>query len=192
MKRLGFLFVLLLLGFGASQQAAAQTAYAYVTYFICDPSTESRADEIIKRNYKPHYDAAVEHGDIAQWSWFAAVPVAMLAAMGFGILLGLPILGIRGDYLAIATLGFGEIIAILARSDLMKPLIGGPAGITGSGAGGSSTTTGPAWNSVGSQEMRPVSPSISIPSGEMERANDTGSPSGSSASTGYSAPPSLS
>jgi branched-chain amino acid transport system permease protein len=50
--------------------------------------------------------------------------------MGFGLLLGLPILGIRGDYLAIATLGFGEIIAILSRSDLLKPLIGGPAGIS--------------------------------------------------------------
>ncbi len=49
--------------------------------------------------------------------------------MAFGVFLGLPILGIRGDYLAIATLGFGEIIAILARSDLLKPWLGGPQGI---------------------------------------------------------------
>ncbi len=63
------------------------------------------------------------------WPFFVAIPFAILAAMGFGLLLGLPILGIRGDYLAIATLGFGEIIAILARSDLLKPYIGGPAGI---------------------------------------------------------------
>jgi len=68
---------------------------------------------------------------IAELPFIVAIPFAILAAMGFGLLLGLPILGIRGDYLAIATLGFGEIIAILARSDLMKPLIGGPAGITG-------------------------------------------------------------
>jgi branched-chain amino acid transport system permease protein len=53
----------------------------------------------------------------------------MLAAMGFGIVLGLPILGIRGDYLAIATLGFGEIIRILAGSELLKETIGGPRGI---------------------------------------------------------------
>ncbi len=66
---------------------------------------------------------------IAQWNFFVAIPFAMLVAMGFGILLGLPILGIRGDYLAIATLGFGEIIAILARSDLLKDYIGGPRGI---------------------------------------------------------------
>ncbi|MEX1296901.1 MAG: branched-chain amino acid ABC transporter permease [Candidatus Limnocylindrales bacterium] len=66
---------------------------------------------------------------IAEWNFFVAIPFAMLVAMGFGILLGLPILGIRGDYLAIATLGFGEIIAILARSDLLKDYIGGPRGI---------------------------------------------------------------
>jgi branched-chain amino acid transport system permease protein len=68
---------------------------------------------------------------IASWPFFVVIPIAILAAMGFGLLLGMPILGIRGDYLAIATLGFGEIIAILSRSDLLKPLIGGPAGITG-------------------------------------------------------------
>jgi len=67
---------------------------------------------------------------IASLPFFVVIPIAILAAMGFGLLLGMPILGIRGDYLAIATLGFGEIIAILSRSDLLKPLIGGPAGIT--------------------------------------------------------------
>ena len=55
---------------------------------------------------------------------------AVLAAMGFGLLLGMPILGIRGDYLAIATLGFGEIIRILLRN--MTDLTGGPNGITAS------------------------------------------------------------
>jgi branched-chain amino acid transport system permease protein len=68
---------------------------------------------------------------IAHWPFWAAVPVAVILAMLFGAFLGLPILGIRGDYLAIATLGFGEIIRILAGSDLMKPLLGGPRGITG-------------------------------------------------------------
>jgi branched-chain amino acid transport system permease protein len=66
---------------------------------------------------------------IAQWPFWAAVPVAVIFAMAFGAFLGLPILGIRGDYLAIATLGFGEIIRILAGSDLLKPLLGGPQGI---------------------------------------------------------------
>jgi branched-chain amino acid transport system permease protein len=60
--------------------------------------------------------------------WFA-LPFAALFAFFFGIFLGLPILGIRGDYLAIATLGFGEIIRILAGSNLLLPLIGGPRGV---------------------------------------------------------------
>ncbi len=66
---------------------------------------------------------------IAQWPFWAAIPFAALIAMAFGAFLGLPILGIRGDYLAIATLGFGEIIRILAGSDLLKQWLGGPRGI---------------------------------------------------------------
>jgi branched-chain amino acid transport system permease protein len=66
---------------------------------------------------------------IAGWPFWAAIPFAVIFAMVFGAVLGLPILGIRGDYLAIATLGFGEIIRILAGSDLLKPWLGGPRGI---------------------------------------------------------------
>jgi branched-chain amino acid transport system permease protein len=66
---------------------------------------------------------------IADFPFWVAVPFAVIAAMAFGVFLGLPILGIRGDYLAIATLGFGEIVAVLAKSDLLKPWIGGPQGI---------------------------------------------------------------
>lgn len=42
------------------------------------------------------------------------VPVAMAITMFFGVLLGVPTLRLRGDYLAIVTLGFGEIVRILA------------------------------------------------------------------------------
>ncbi|MEW5990131.1 MAG: hypothetical protein AB1736_02145 [Chloroflexota bacterium] len=72
--------------------------------------------------------STAEYG-IALWPFWAAVPFAVLLAMAFGAFFGLPILGIRGDYLAIATLGFGEIIRILAGSDLLKGLLGGPRGI---------------------------------------------------------------
>jgi branched-chain amino acid transport system permease protein len=72
--------------------------------------------------------STAEYG-IAQWSWWAAVPFAVLLAMAAGAILGLPILGMRGDYLAIATLGFGEIMRMLAGSDLLKPMLGGPRGI---------------------------------------------------------------
>jgi branched-chain amino acid transport system permease protein len=53
------------------------------------------------------------------------VAVAALA----GLILGMPVLRMRGDYLAIVTLGFGEIIRILALSDMLKPFIGGAQGV---------------------------------------------------------------
>ena len=53
------------------------------------------------------------------------------AAAITGVLLGLPVLRLRGDYLAIVTLGFGEVIRVLANN-LDKPinLTNGPKGIT--------------------------------------------------------------
>ena len=66
---------------------------------------------------------------IAGLSFWAALPIAMGASVLAGIILGTPVLRMRGDYLAIVTLGFGEIIRILAVSDLLKPYIGGAQGI---------------------------------------------------------------
>jgi len=63
--------------------------------------------------------------------FWVAVPIAVLVAMAFGAVLGLPVLGVRGDYLAIATLGFGEIVRLLAGSDFLAPYFGGPQGIIG-------------------------------------------------------------
>jgi len=66
---------------------------------------------------------------VAHWSFWAAVPVALVVSLIAGFLFGLPILRIRGDYLAIATLGFGEIIRLLALSDALRPWFGGSQGI---------------------------------------------------------------
>jgi branched-chain amino acid transport system permease protein len=63
--------------------------------------------------------------------FWGALPFAVLMATLWGIILGIPVLGMRGDYLAIVTLGFGEIIRLLALSDALKPFIGGSNGITG-------------------------------------------------------------
>ncbi len=62
-------------------------------------------------------------------NFWIAMPIGVLAAVFFGIFLGIPVLRLRGDYLAIVTLGFGEIIRVLVRSDLLKPIIGGAQGI---------------------------------------------------------------
>lgn len=52
-----------------AQDEEPPTSYAYATYFVCSPGGETRADEIIETTFKPHYDAAVEHGDILGWTW---------------------------------------------------------------------------------------------------------------------------
>ena len=57
------------------------------------------------------------------------LPIAVVLAATAGILLGIPVLRLRGDYLAIVTLGFGEIIRILVKSDLLASFAGGPQGV---------------------------------------------------------------
>ncbi len=62
-------------------------------------------------------------------SFWLALPVGALLAALFGLVLGFPVLRLRGDYLAIVTLGFGEIIRILLNN--WTTLTGGPNGIGG-------------------------------------------------------------
>lgn len=65
-------------------------------------------------------------------AWFYAfLIVGLVVAAVTGVLLGLPVLRLRGDYLAIVTLGFGEVIRVLANN-LDKPInfTNGPKGIT--------------------------------------------------------------
>jgi branched-chain amino acid transport system permease protein len=62
-------------------------------------------------------------------SFWAALPFAVSLGILSGVLLGVPVLKMRGDYLAIATLGFGEIIRILVLSDFLRPWLGGAQGV---------------------------------------------------------------
>ena len=65
------------------------------------------------------------------WSFAVLLPLGALVAAFFGVLLGAPTLRLRGDYLAIVTLGFGEIIRI-CLNNLNRPynITNGPQGIT--------------------------------------------------------------
>ncbi|MFZ3065313.1 MAG: branched-chain amino acid ABC transporter permease [Nitrospirota bacterium] len=62
-------------------------------------------------------------------SFWAVLPLSAIMAAIFGILLGFPTLRLRGDYLAIVTLGFGEMIRITLNN--WDSLTGGPNGILG-------------------------------------------------------------
>ncbi len=62
-------------------------------------------------------------------SFWEALPFSIVMGILSGVLLGIPVLKMRGDYLAIVTLGFGEIIRILVLSDFLRPWLGGAQGI---------------------------------------------------------------
>lgn len=63
------------------------------------------------------------------WPLWAAAPVAMAAAMVFGLVVGLPALRLRSDYLAITTIAFSEIIRLSILNS--TSVTGGPQGIFG-------------------------------------------------------------
>jgi len=63
-------------------------------------------------------------GGVTFWS---GLPIAILAGVITGVLLGIPVLRMRGDYLAIVTLGFGEIIRLLFLN--LRDYTGGPGGV---------------------------------------------------------------
>jgi branched-chain amino acid transport system permease protein len=71
-----------------------------------------------------------EHG-IAHMSFWAAIPVAVAVSLVAGVIFGIPVLRVRGDYLAIATLGLGEIVRLLVLSDALEPWLGGSFGVLG-------------------------------------------------------------
>lgn len=61
------------------------------------------------------------------WAWLSCVPIAMAITALTGLILGTPTLRLRGDYLAIVTLGFGEIIRLMA--DNLSDVTNGPRGL---------------------------------------------------------------
>jgi len=65
----------------------------------------------------------------ADLGFYGAVPFVVLIAAFVGLLIGAPVLRLRGDYLAIVTLGFGEIARVLITSEWLKPLVGGAQGM---------------------------------------------------------------
>jgi len=94
------------------------------------------------------------------WPFWAILPIGAAVAALFGVLIGAPTLKMRGDYLAIVTLGFGEIVRIFLNN-LSRPvnITNGPQGSrasTRSGSTGSisrSRTFSSAWRSAAGQVL---------------------------------------
>lgn len=66
---------------------------------------------------------------LAHLSYWEAMPLSILASVIVGIIFGIPVLKVRGDYLAVATLGLGEIVRVIVLSDAAAPLLAGAKGI---------------------------------------------------------------
>lgn len=64
-----------------------------------------------------------------QFNFWIMLPIGALLAAGVSLLIGIPTLRLKGDYLAIVTLAFGEIIPVIIRNT--PAITGGPAGLTG-------------------------------------------------------------
>jgi ABC-type branched-subunit amino acid transport system permease subunit len=109
------IYVLLGLGLNIIIGWAGQLVLGYVAFFAIGAYTFS-----LLTSPEPHH---------LEWNFWVALIIGILAATLSGILLGLPILSLRGDYLAIVTLGFGEIVRIMIKSDMMTGITNGPRGL---------------------------------------------------------------
>ncbi|MGC5246457.1 branched-chain amino acid ABC transporter permease [Gordonia sp. DT219] len=73
---------------------------------------------------------SADHGFFSgPWAWLACVPLAIIVTGITGLILGTPTLRVRGDYLAIVTLGFGEIVRLLAEN--LTDVTNGATGLQG-------------------------------------------------------------
>jgi len=109
------IYVLLGLGLNIVVGLAGLLDLGYVAFFAIGAYTMA-----LLTAPQPHH---------LMWSFWIALPIGVLLAALTGLLLGAPVLRMRGDYLAIVTLGFGEIIRILSKSDALTPFTGGPSGV---------------------------------------------------------------
>lgn len=66
---------------------------------------------------------------LAHLSYWEAMPIAVFCSIIVGVIFGIPVLKVRGDYLAVATLGLGEIVRVIVLSDAAAPLLAGAQGI---------------------------------------------------------------
>jgi len=122
--------VALALGLNLEVGFAGLLDLGYVGFFATGAYLYSIFASPQAARFLPKVFEALPFGLPGDWFW-PFLPVAVLLAAGAGLALGLPVLRLRGDYLAIVTLGFGQIIRILANN-LDKPvnITNGPHGIT--------------------------------------------------------------
>ena len=111
------LFALMALGLNVVLGFAGLLDLGYVAFFAVGAYTTGVLTSSISPTWNP------------ELSWWFAFPAVLVAATIAGVMVGTPVLRMRGDYLAIVTLGFGEIVRLLLLSDWLSPYFGGAQGI---------------------------------------------------------------
>jgi len=126
---LGQVMVYVLLGIGLNIVVgyAGLLDLGYVAFFAFGAYTTG----LLTGAFLNTTTGAAEPALSADLSFYVAVWIVALMAAGLGLLIGAPVLRLRGDYLAIVTLGLGEIVSIITASRWAQPLIGGPQGMRG-------------------------------------------------------------
>jgi len=66
---------------------------------------------------------------VVDLNFYLALPIVVVVTAIIGVLIGAPVLRLRGDYLAIVTLGFGEIARVVLQSSWLQRYTGGPQGL---------------------------------------------------------------
>lgn len=112
------IFLLMALGLNIVVGYAGLLDLGYVAFF----AVGAYAGAILTSPQSPAFSP--------QLALIAALPFVVLAAAIAGIMVATPVIRMRGDYLAIVTLGFGEIARILLNSEWLSPYFGGAQGIT--------------------------------------------------------------
>ncbi|MGI9585215.1 MAG: branched-chain amino acid ABC transporter permease [Acidimicrobiia bacterium] len=118
------LFVLMGLGLNIVVGYAGLLDLGYVAFFAVGAYTTA----ILTSSGSPYWSPELTLNFLTPEGWIVLGTVILVAAIA-GILVGTPVIRLRGDYLAIVTLGFGEIVRILFLSDWLAPYFGGPQGI---------------------------------------------------------------
>ncbi len=121
---------LLDLGYAAFFAIGAYT-YGILTAFQLQPEWSSFWEPFHYLGLVAKMPAEIGDGSVVHFtlSFWLALPLAGATAAFFGVLFGAPTLRLKGDYLAIVTLGFGEIVPIVVRN--WSDLTNGAAGLNG-------------------------------------------------------------
>ncbi len=119
------LFVLMGLGLNIVVGSAGLLDLGYVAFFAVGAYTTAVLTSPLSPTWNPMLTL-----DFLSWEGWLVMAIVVLTAAIAGVLVGTPVIRLRGDYLAIVTLGFGEIIRILLLSDWLSPYFGGAQGIT--------------------------------------------------------------